>query len=265
MTQQGTADLLVERLDGDIIVVTLNRPQAKNSVSFEMWADFARVLTEIEAGTPPRALVIRGAGGWFSSGGDVKTPPARGDGALALAARLEQGQRVIRRIAALPVPTVAAVEGGAWGVAWGLALACDVLIAGEGAKFAAPFLKLGLNPDGGVAWFLTRQIGRRRASEIIYSGRTVSASEALALGLVSKLVPDADVVASALVFARGIGGGNRHASELTKRLIHAGEESGLEGALSLELAFCHQLQSGDEARRAREGFMSRSAAKKDQA
>lgn len=265
MSGESTADLLVERLDGDIVVVTLNRPQAKNTVSFGMWEAFARLLTEVEAGTPPRALVIRGAGGYFSSGGDVKNPPARGEGALNLAARLELGQRCIRRLAALPVPTIAAVEGGAWGVSWGLALACDVLIAGEGASFGAPFLKFGLAPDGGVAWFLTRQIGRRRASEIVYSGRPVPAAEAEALGLVSKLVPDAEVIDAALAFAQGIGGGNRHASELTKRLIHASDEGSLETTLGLELAYCHQLQSGDEARRAREGFIARSAARKDQA
>ena len=111
------------------------------------------------------------------------------------------------------MPTIAAVEVGAWGVSWGLALACDVLIAGEGASFGAPFLKFGLAPDGGVAWFLTRQIGRRRASEIVYSGRAVPAAEALELGLVSKLVPDDAVIAAALDFARNIGSGNRHASE----------------------------------------------------
>lgn len=265
MGTDHSADLLVDRLDDDIVVVTLNRPQAKNTVSFGMWEAFAALLTEIEGGTPPRALVIKGAGGYFSSGGDVKNPPARGEGALNLAARLELGQRCIRRLAALPVPTIAAVEVGAWGVSWGLALACDVLIAGEGASFGAPFLKFGLAPDGGVAWFLTRQIGRRRASEIVYSGRAVPAAEALSLGLVSRLVADGRVVDEALEFARGIGGGNRHASELTKRLIHASEDSGLETALGLELAYCHQLQSGDEARRAREGFIARAAAKKDPA
>lgn len=259
-----TQDLLIERDADDIVVVTLNRPEAKNTVSFAMWEAFADLLSEIEAGTPPRALVIRGAGGYFSSGGDVKNPPARGEGALNLAARLELGQRVIRRLAALPVPTIAAVEGGAWGVSWGLALACDVLIAGESASFGAPFLKFGLAPDGGVSWFLTRQIGRRRASEIIYSGRAVPAAEALASGLVSKLVPDAAVVDEAMAFARSIGGGNRQAAELTKRLIHVGEDSPLETAHALELVFCHQLQAGDEARRAREQFIARAAARKQE-
>ena len=254
--------LLVEHGADDVVLITLNRPYAKNTVSFAMWEAFAAALTQIEEGTPPRALVIRGAEGYFSSGGDVKNPPARGEGALARGKRLEMGQRVIARLAALPVPTIAAVEGGAWGVAWGLALACDVLFAGASASFGAPFVNLGLVPDGGVAWYLTRQLGRRRASEIIYSGRTVTAEEAHSLGLVSRLVPDEEVVASALAFARGIGEGNRHAVELTKRMIHQAESSDLAGAHALELAFCHLTQGSEEAVRAREAFLARAAARK---
>lgn len=255
-------DLLVQRDADDVVLVTLNRPRAANTVSFAMWEAFAALLTEIEHGTPPRALVICGAGDHFSNGGDVKNPPARGEGALHLAARLELGQRVIQRIAALPVPTIAAVKGGAWGVAWGLALACDVLIAGDGASFGAPFLKFGLAPDGGVGWFLTRQLGRRRAAEILLSGRAVPAAEALASGLASRLVPDGEVVAAALDFARGLGDGNRRATELTRRLIGQAEDSSLAASLALELAYCHQLQSGDEAKIAREKFVARAAAAK---
>lgn len=263
MTEE-TPDLLVERDADDVVLVTLNRPRAKNTVSFAMWEAFADALTAIEAGTPPRALVIRGAEGYFSNGGDVKNPPVRGEGALARGKRLELGQRVIARIAALPVPTIAAVEGGAWGVSWGLALACDVLFAGRGAVFGAPFVNLGLVPDGGVAWFLTRQIGRRRASEIIYSGRTVSAEEAFSLGLVSRLVPDEEVASAAIAFARGIGEGNRHAVELSKRMIHQAESSDLAGAQALELAFCHLTQGSEEAARANEAFLARAAARKQE-
>lgn len=255
-------DLLVERDADDVVVITLNRPRAKNTVSFAMWELFAEALTVIEAGTPPRAIVIRGAEGHFSNGGDVKNPPARGEGALARAKRLELGQRVIARLAALPVPTIAAVEGGAWGVSWGLALACDVLFAGPGTVFGAPFVNLGLVPDGGVAWFLTRQIGRRRASEIIYSGRTVSAEEAFSLGLVSRLVPDEEVASAAIAFARAIGEGNRHAVELSKRMIHQAEGSDLAGAQALELAFCHLTQGSEEAVRAKEAMLARAAARK---
>jgi enoyl-CoA hydratase/carnithine racemase len=259
---EESPDLLVDRDEHDVVAIVLNRPRARNTVSFAMWEAFADALTEIENGSPPRGLVIRGAEGYFSNGGDVKNPPARGEGALARGKRLEMGQRVIARLAALPVPTIAAVEGGAWGVSWGLALACDVLFAGRNAVFGAPFVSLGLTPDGGVAWYLTRQIGRRRASEILFSGRTVSAEEAFSLGLVSRLVPDEEVASAAFSFARGIGEGNRQAVELTKRMIHQAEGSDLAGAQALELAFCHLTQGSEEAAKAREAFLARAAARK---
>ena len=257
-----TDHFLVERTDDDIVIATLNRPKARNTVSFEMWEGFAALLTELEEASPARALILHGADNYFSSGGDVKIPPARGSGALNLAKRLEIGQRALSRLAALPVPVIAAVEGGAYGVGWSIALACDVAIVGAGVSFGAPFLKMGLTPDGGLAWFLTQQLGRRRASEIIYSGRTLLAAEALELGLASKLVPDGQALSAALEFARGMGEGNRQATELTKRLIQLSEEGSLAACHALELAYCHQLQSGEELAQARAAFIARSAARK---
>ena len=257
-----TGDFLVERTDDDIVIATLNRPKARNTVSFEIWEGFGALLSDIEEASPARALILQGAGSYFSSGGDVKIPPARGTGALNLAKRLEIGQRVLARLAALPVPIIAAVDGGVFGVGWGIAMTCDVMIAGEGASFGSPFLKMGLTPDGGVAWLLTRQLGRRRASEIIYSGRPLAATEALELGLASKLVPDGQALTAALHFARGMGEGNRQATELTKRLIHLSEDGSLAACHSLELAYCHQLQSGEELAQARAAFIARSSARK---
>src|SRR5689334_18264656 len=116
MSGEAEAALLVEAPETDIWRVTLNRPRSKNAVSFEMWAGFAALLDRLETDTPARALIIQGADNFFSIGGDVKVPPARGQGALAPAARLEQGQRIIARLRALPVPVIAAVEGGAYGI-----------------------------------------------------------------------------------------------------------------------------------------------------
>jgi len=261
MGEVGSPELLYETLDDGIVRITLNRPKARNTVSFAMWERFSEVLNEIEQGTPPKALIIRGAEGYFSNGGDVKLPPSRGDGALALAARLEMGQRIIRRLRDLPSPTVAAIEGGAFGVSWSLALACDIIIAAEDARFGAPFLQFGLVPDGGSSWFLTRRIGRARAAEVIFSGRTVKAPEALSLGLVSRVVPKGTAEAEALSMASEMGSGNPHAAELTKRLIQQAEEGDLAGNHALELAFCQICQAGEEVPRARELFKQQAAAR----
>ena len=254
-------ELLVDARDDGVVVITLNRPRAKNTVSFAMWEQFAAALDRIEQGTPPRALVLHGAGGHFSNGGDVKLPPSRGEGALALAARLEMGQRIIHRLRALPVPAIAAIEGGAFGVGWSLAMACDMVIAAEDATFGAPFLQFGLVPDGGSAWFLAQRIGRPRAAEIIFSGRTIDAAEALSLGLISRTVPHGAAVDAALSLASAIGDGNRHAVELTKRLLHYSETGDLAGSHALELAYCHLCQAGEEVPRAREKFKARAAAR----
>ncbi|CAN5156326.1 enoyl-CoA hydratase [soil metagenome] len=261
MQPNDSAELLFERRDDGIAVITLNRPQAKNTVSFAMWEQFSAALDALENATPARILIVHGANNYFSNGGDVKLPPSRGEGALALAARLEMGQRIISRLRALPIPTIAAVEGGAFGVSWSLAMACDMIFASETAKFGAPFLEFGLVPDGGSAWFLTRQIGRARAAEIIFSGRTVDATEALGLGLISRLVAPGTAFDEALALGATIGAGNRHAVELTKRLVHQAESGDLTANHALELVYCHVCQMGDEVPRAREKFRARAAAK----
>lgn len=254
-------ELLFDLNDRGIAHIILNRPRAKNTVSFAMWEQFSAALDVLENATPARLLIISGAEGYFSNGGDVKLPPARGEGALALAARLEMGQRIISRVRALPIPTVAAVEGGAFGVSWSLAMACDMIFTADNARFGAPFLEFGLVPDGGAAWFLTKQLGRARAAEIIFSGRMLDAAEALSLGLVSRVVTPGTAVEEAMALGEAIGDGNRHAVELTKRLLQQAESGDLATTHALELVYCHTCQAGEEVPRARERFKARAAAK----
>lgn len=255
-------DLIFERTEDGIVIATLNRPQARNTVSFGMWEAFAGMLTELEDGTPPRALILSGAQGYFSAGGDVKIPPARGEGALRLGKRLELGQRVLARLQALPFPAIAAVEGGAWGVGWSMALCCDLLFAGESAQFGAPFVNLGIVPDGGLAWQLVRQLGRRKASDILLSCRTLGARECFDLGLASHVVPDGTALDATLAYVRAMGKGNRQALELAKRMIAQAETASLAECMATELAYCHITQGGEELARARAEFAARSAAKK---
>jgi enoyl-CoA hydratase/carnithine racemase len=257
-----TSDLLIERTDDNIVIATLNRPKARNTVSFPMWEALGQLVAELEGESPARALILQGAEGYFSSGGDVKIPPARGQGALARGKRLEIGQRVLSRIQALPMPVIAAVEGGAYGVGWGIALACDLLFAGTSVQFGAPFVRIGVVPDGGTAWMLTRELGRRKAAEILLSCRSLDAAEAMSLGLVNQVVPDGQALATALEFARDMGEGNVQAIELTKRMIHEAESSDRAASHALELAYCHITQGGEELARAREAFIARSAARK---
>ncbi|TZG24981.1 enoyl-CoA hydratase/isomerase family protein [Sphingomonas montanisoli] len=257
---EGAPPLLVERTEDDIVIVTLNRRQAVNSVSFEMWELFGAALDEIERNTPPRGLVVTGAGGFFCIGGDVKLPPARGEGALSPATRLEMGQRIIARLRKLPVPVISAVEGGAFGIGLALALSADMVFAGEGSQFGAPFIDYGTVPDGGATWLLERQIGRYRTAELIFSGRTIDVAEASSLGLISRATPKGEALSTAVEFLKNVGQGNAHATELAKRLLQGAQEGGIDASHSLELAYCAICQTGEEVARAREAFIAKAQA-----
>ncbi|WP_321396981.1 enoyl-CoA hydratase/isomerase family protein [Emcibacter sp.] len=246
-----SALVLVEETDNNILLITLNRPQARNAFNFELWEELDSALRRAEGPTPPRAVILSGAGNFFSAGGDLKTLPAAGEGALAPAKRLEIGQKLIRRLHDLPFPVIAAVEGGAYGIGWSMVLACDMVISADNARYCAPFLSLGLVPDGGCVWFLRRQLGPYRASEIILSERVVEAEEALELGLVSKLVAAGSAVDTAVELAGSFAKGNRHSVELTKRLMRDAENSDLSASHALELAYCNVCQTGPEVARMR--------------
>lgn len=248
---EGTGDVLLERLEHDVVRIVINRPNVRNALSFAVWEGIAAALDQIEQETPPRAVIICGAEGYFSAGGDIKVAPARGDGALHRAARVEMAQRVIHRLRAFPAPTFAAVEGGAIGLGWSLALACDMIIAADNVRFQAPFANMGIVPDGGLIWFLIQRLGRYRASEILFSGRVVDAAEAHAAGLTTRLVQPGRTVEIALEMAATLGSGNRRALELIKRLVHQAETSDLSDVNVTELAYCQISQGGDEIIRSR--------------
>lgn len=254
MADPAAPDLLVEQSDDGIFVLRLNRPRAKNAVSFEMWERASAALDQLEAETP-RSVILAGADNFFSAGGDMKTAPGRGKSALAEAARLQMGQRIIARLRALPALCIAAVEGRAIGFGWGLALSCDLVIAADDAVFSAPFLRLGLVPDGGVAYYLARRVGRHRAAELMFSGRDLSAAEALGLGLASRVVSPGTAVAEAIAFSKRLG--PRHAAELTKRLLHVAEVSDMAELQALEAAYCHISYLDEESKEARAAFAAR--------
>lgn len=174
-------------LTGPVATITLNRPERLNALFGAMRAD---LLDSIErAAGESRVLVIRGAGRAFCAGGDVAfmAQLRRDQDSEKLASLVEQGKRVVSRLMSLSIPTVAAVHGVAAGAGLGLALACDFRVMSEGAKLTASFVKLGLSPDWGVSFFLTRMLGPARATELLLSARMIDAAEAHRIGLASEL------------------------------------------------------------------------------
>ena len=205
-------DVLVERSDG-LVTVTFNRPERKNALDAGCWQALDAVLAEVATSPADRALLLTGAGGNFSSGADLS---GDGSGGLAggemqlIVTEMRIVGEIIRRLQRLPKPTLAAVDGFAVGVAFGLALACDLVVASDRARFCAIFAKRGLALDGGSSWTLPRQIGLRRAKQMAYFGDMVEAPQALDWGLVNEVVPAEELAETALAWARRLADGSDH-------------------------------------------------------
>jgi 2-(1,2-epoxy-1,2-dihydrophenyl)acetyl-CoA isomerase len=217
------------------LVATLSRPAVRNALNFAAWEELDRVIGIAEGDTEVRALILTGDDTIFSAGGDMKNVEGRGGALMRDAARLKYLQTVLARLARAPVPTLAAVEGPAIGVAWGLVMTCDFVIAGRDATFIAPFVERSLVPDGGLAWHLVRALGRLRATEILLTNRTLGADEAASYGLVSEVVDAGGAAARAESIAERVAAASRDTTQLTLRALRRAEQAEYRDYLDTEL------------------------------
>lgn len=231
---------------GAVALVTIDHPGRKNALTPEMRQALLDTFRGFVDDDAVRAVVLTGAGDAFCSGADVT---AMGGHDLAGARlRMKGLHATIRAVHDLDKPVIAAVRGAAVGVGFSLALACDLVVASPTAKFAQVFKRVGLAPDGGAVWFLTRQIGQSRARELVYSARMVDAPEALALGLVQRVVPDERLIEEALAQAADYAQGPALALAMAKRMFAASMSPSLEQFLEMELLVQPQLtQTRDHA------------------
>ncbi len=174
--------IVVGRL-GQATLIELARPAKRNALRPVEWSALSNALVAVGQDVETRAVILTGQGGAFSAGFDLNSAPGR-DGPPTLPAV----HRAILEVARCPKATVAAVEGACVGAAWALALACDFVIAGEGAFFQPPYASRGLMPDAGIAWFLAERVGRREAARLLFLDGRYTASEAAARDLVSEVV-----------------------------------------------------------------------------
>jgi enoyl-CoA hydratase/carnithine racemase len=225
----------------DVAVVTLNRPEKLNALNYELVEDLHATLDTLRANNDCRVVVLTGAGRGFCSGLDLTDPnPERtGQGTEFPRSGMRWQERIAdltARIHRLRQPVIAAVNGPAYGGGMGIALACDIRLAAESARFCTQFIKLGLGGcDIGVSYTLPRIVGAGSAFDLILTARAVDAEEALKLGMVSRVTPDDAVLAEALAIAETLCSYGKFGVESTKQVLWANLDAGsLEAALHLE-------------------------------
>jgi 2-(1,2-epoxy-1,2-dihydrophenyl)acetyl-CoA isomerase len=220
--------------EGGIATITLNRPDKLNAFTGTMREDLLQALRACEEDEAVRVAVITGAGRAFCAGGDVEYMRGlqkNGDVA-SLRKLLDAGRHVILAIASMTKPVIAAVNGIAAGAGCNLALACDYRIASEQAKLSESFVRIGLHPDWGGTWLLPRLVGRGRALELMMTGRAVDAAEALAIGMIDRVV--ADLPAETQQLARALADAPPIAVAGIKRALDASERNDLRAQMELE-------------------------------
>jgi enoyl-CoA hydratase/carnithine racemase len=233
--ETGSAELQC-RVAERVAVVTLQRPEAKNALTLEMKQALAKLLPQLATDPCVGAVLLTGAGQAFCAGGDTKrmaregAPPSPDERKRQL--RWEHG--IPLALHRMPKPTLAALPGPAAGAGFSLALACDLRVMAESAFVTTSYVKLGLSGDYGASWFLTRLVGPARAREILFLGDRLSAAECLALGLANRVVPDAELEASAHELARRLANGPPIALRFMKDNLNRALDASLETLLDLE-------------------------------
>src|SRR5579871_6660958 len=220
-TAAGT--LIVEMRDS-VALVRLNRPEVRNAIDDQLRADLIEALAALERDDSVRAVVMTGSGAAFCAGGDIRGMRDRlqaPTGRVGFAGwnRMRRIHHAISSLHKMPKPTIAAVNGAATGLGCDLALCCDFIVAGENASFAMSYVLRGLIPDGGGMYFLPRRVGLARAKDLIFSGRTVAAAEALAMGMIERVIAPERLLEEAVAWGRQLAAGSPAAVALAKSIL----------------------------------------------
>jgi 2-(1,2-epoxy-1,2-dihydrophenyl)acetyl-CoA isomerase len=242
---------LLESIDGGIATLTMNRPEARNALSAEMFDGLSEALPRLANDPSVRLVVLTGAGSAFCSGGDVKGFARRADGETAettfdhRVTDLRMRMEVSRWLHEMPKPTLAVIPGPAAGAGLSLALACDLRIAAEGAKLTTAFSRIGLSGDFGGSYFLNHIVGAARAREMYFSGQVIDGAEALRIGLVHRAVPAAQLPEAAQAWAAELAALPTIAIGYMKRNLNAGLRLSLSDVLDAEAV--HMIRTFETA------------------
>lgn len=215
--------------------ITLNRPESANAINLELAKELMYAAMQCDEDPLIRAVLIKGSGPLFCAGGDVKSFVEKGDDLpnylKKITVHLHGAMSYLVR---MDPPVVAAVHGSAAGAGMSLACACDMTLAAESARFTLAYTRIGLTPDGGATYTLTRLVGVKRALELALSNRLLSAEEAFNWGIVTRVVPEKDLIKEATDLAERLAAGPTRAFGATKRLVQSGLAESFEGQMKNE-------------------------------
>ena len=246
--QAQTFETIEYEVRDGVATIRLNRPDKRNAINMQLHQDLAAALRLVQRDREVRALLVTGNGPGFCAGQDLtEFSMARADPDFRVDEHVRQTfNKTIMTIRQLPIPVVAAVNGVAAGAGWSLALAADIRIASDDARFTQAFSKIGLLPDTGSTWFLPELIGTSRSLELMYNAQMVDASRALELGLVNEVVATDQLAEHAHAYAASLAKLPTKALALTKRAVYRATTSTLEDALEYEAQLQQHAAASDD-------------------
>lgn len=248
-------DTILTERDGSILVATINRPKALNALNEAVLNDLETLADQVAKDTELRCLVLTGAGKAFVAGADIA---AMADMSAEAAENFSKaGHRVFRKLEALNIPVVAAVNGFALGGGCELALACDVIFASTKAKFGQPEVNLGLIPGFGGCVRLPRKVGLGAASEWIFSGDIYSASQAETIGLVQRICEPEELLATAKAFGTTVASRGPIAVKVAKQVMQKGLDMSLDDACTLEQSSFGTIFNSEDVREGTRAFVEK--------
>ena len=245
-------------VENHVGVITLNRPEAANSLDLQMAKELMDVAIFCSESETIRAVVITGAGNKFSVGGDLKSFAQEGD---EISSHLKSVtfylHQAISLFARMNKPFIGAVNGVAAGAGMSLACACDLVYASEKSKFVMAYNKIGLTPDGSGSYFLPRLVGMRRALELMYTNRQLTANEACEWGIVNQVVSDENLMEVVLSIAEQLAKGPMNAYGATKKLFYHSLQETLESQMSKESLLLASRASSKEGKEGISAFLEK--------
>ncbi|AEI81949.1 enoyl-CoA hydratase FadB (plasmid) [Cupriavidus necator N-1] len=243
---------------GDVATIVLNRPEHANAIDPDSTRALIQCIDAVAAEPSARVVVLRATGRMFCAGGSIDFFAKGGaDFPAVLDELLGPLHAALHKLATLPVPVISAVNGPVVGGGIGLALCADIALAAESMKLRGGYSAIGLTPDACSSWFLTRRVGPMRAKQIFFTNDSLSAQQCLAMGIVSEVVPDAELAARTTALAEALARGATGALGRIKQLVDGAHERSLEAQLDLEHRLMVESAASAEAREGIAAFLSK--------